>query len=217
MKFDCYTISFCPGSSGRFIHTILFNMIMGNNEAITFTKHNDAHYTNVEMQVKNADPSVHDIYETLEFNKHPSKVLVTHRYPKFDVIYDRFNQNMGVILISLTPSDLYEVLYNSFLKNRNLKLDINNINRYIEYKQNEWKQFIQPVLDDRINVLVLEYSKLFEYTHGQYTILTKLEQFTGLTASEGVVETFKNYATGRQKLIDSDMPWLYELQRNLDK
>lgn len=219
MLFDSYTISFCPGSSGRLIHTILHNMIMGNDIVFNFTENNDSHDMNINLNVEIEDIHATNIYQIIKFNDNPAKILITHRFPDIDTIRERFKYKMGVVVINIKPTDVHEVLYNSFLKNRNIKLNGEVLRgSFIENKLNEWNNFINVShLKNQDDILILEYSTMFDVVDGKYTTLEKLEEFTGLTVPEGIVKTFENYAMGRQKLIDSNMPWLCELKRNLDK
>jgi hypothetical protein len=193
-------------------------MIMGNDTVFNFTENNDAHDTNVVMSMVVEDIHATNIFQIIKFNDNTAKILPTHRFPDIDIIRERFNCKMGIIVISIKPTDLPEVVYNSFLKNKKIELTETMVRTTSKFKINQWKDFIDvSSLTVHSDVLILEYSKLFDVYEGEYTTLKKIEQFTGLKPTSGSIKTFENYAKGRQKLIDTKMPWLYELQQNLDK
>ena len=218
MLFDSYTISFCPGSSGRLIHTVLYNMIMGNDIVFNFTENNAAHDTNVEMSMAVEDIHATNIFQIITFNDNVAKILHTHRFPDIDIVRERFKYKMGIIVIAIKPIDLPEIVYNSFLKNKKIELTEPTVRTIAKLKIKQWKDFIDiSSLSGQSDVLILEYSKLFDLHEGEYTTLKKIEQFTGLRCTSGLTKSFENYTMGRKKLIDSKMPWLYELQQNLDK
>ncbi len=59
-------------------------------------------------------------------------------------------------------------------------------------------------------MLVIPYKELFDTT----TTIARLEQFTGTTANEVLVDNYMKYVTGRTKFIEKNMPWLLKENSN---
>ena len=217
MNFDKYIISFCPGSSGRLIHTILYNLITGSKDVLEFNSNNDSHLDIKEsaMSINAHSPGV---YRDVEFDESAIvKVLKTHTFPDFEVIEKKFGSDIGIIIITLSPRDLIEVVFNSHLKNDNTILSNSRLLNICKFKKYSWNKFINPNLENYPNMLVLEYNKLFDEGPNGFETIKKLSDFVGINPAPNISKTFKNYANGRLRLIDTHMPWLSELKQNLDK
>lgn len=118
-----YIVSFYPGSSGRFVSSVLWNALTDSFKMMKFTEHNSAHNEDLwrtswdDSSLINNDSNHPDIYSHFRFNdKTEHGILVTHTYPKFELIAERF-PDAKIIIIGLSDRVFNEVMGNSLLKN----------------------------------------------------------------------------------------------------
>ena len=132
---DSYIISFTQGSSGRFVKYLLYNLLTDASDElhvhpITNSTHKaDRRYTgythNKDIQdggAKDWSDSRHDIWHMFKFDNPPQepntpKIFHTHRFPDFKLIRSRLGPNVKIIIITIDPFDLVEVVINNKLKN----------------------------------------------------------------------------------------------------
>jgi hypothetical protein len=217
MNFDKYIISFTPGSSGRFIHAVLNDLMHQSEDVIEFNKNNDAHFE-LAITAFAEDIGVNslDVFKVATFDSRLVNVLKTHTYPDFDVIRERFGDDVGIILITISLDNLPEIVFNSQLKNEGKILSTDVLKSISKFKQKTWSEFINPTIPNRNNILVLEYDKLFDKNDNGYVTIQLLEQFTGVKSLPILTKTYENYHFGRNRLLET-YPWLSELKQNLDK
>lgn len=130
---DRYIVSFEAGTSGRFICSIVWNLINDFDIDYSFTDRNSAHLSGpwvdtVEapgLELSISDMVNHpDVYSIIEYtdknvrkyNPYSSGLLQTHIYPDFDIIRNRL-PNTKIILITFDEDDLLEILLNVIYKN----------------------------------------------------------------------------------------------------
>ena len=62
--------------------------------------------------------------------------------------------------------------------------------------------------NNRDNLLVIKYNEMFEPIEESFVGLRNLEDFTGIRATEKVLENYKTYIDGRNTLVKNNMKWL---------
>lgn len=199
-----------PGSSGRFLRYILNGMITKSTERWVSNPLNHAHFNNIDGGVRDdatSDPNAAMIFHKFYFEDVPAKILATHQFPVYDVINERF-PNIGIIVINVSEKDLLEVTGNALLKNKLTvvtEAQVINESKVASVQRNS--VFINYE-DTRNNLLIINYSDLFQPLGDSYLALKKLEEFTGLDTTETVMENYRAYLTGRERLINKKMKWL---------
>jgi hypothetical protein len=130
---DRYIVSFEAGTSGRFICSIVWNLINDFDIDYSFTDRNSAHLSGpwvdtvdapgLELSISDIvnHPDVYSIIEytdknVREYNPYSSGLLQTHTYPDYDIIRSRL-PDAKIILITFDENDLLEILLNVIYKN----------------------------------------------------------------------------------------------------
>ena len=131
---ESYIIAFTQGSSGRFVKHLLGNLLADwYDELITCPITNSTH--NSDHRRYTGCSSIPDVIglEKIGFS-HPEiwnrfnfddpllepgapKIFATHRFPDFKLIQDRLGPNVKIIIITIDPHDVKEVVANDKLKN----------------------------------------------------------------------------------------------------
>ena len=131
---DSYIISFTQGSSGRFVKYLLYSLLTNSSKQlklcpITNSTHrtDDKIYTghtpkrNVDdpEQLGNSHP---EIWSRLEFDNPPvepnaPRIFAGHMFPNFKLIRDRLGPNVKIIIVTIDPQDVKEVVVNDKVKN----------------------------------------------------------------------------------------------------
>jgi len=238
---DPYIVAFEAGSSGRFISYILDSLLSGTNELFLVAKDNSAHLHNSIKGVDFstcADPNSSNIYQQIKFvYEEPIKILTTHTFPNFDVIYGKY-PNAKIIIISFRKLELLEITGNNLYKNlfscyfQNVYIQHEKVEKFTKkiFKKNIPKEeltanqiqkiietmafwndspYCEPNISQYSNLLILPYHEIYNKNHNDYYIgLQKLEDFIGKSANEGVRENYSKYVKGRDTFISTKMPWL---------
>jgi len=124
---DTYILSFVAGTSGRFLASILWNIINDIDIKIEFTPYNSAHLA--ASWTKNWDVGLNDrsfpsfpwsingpdAYNIFNFTENIG-IMTTHLYPKWDIIRERF-PSTKVIIIQYNEHDTLEMVANNMYKN----------------------------------------------------------------------------------------------------
>ena len=208
MKYDKYVVSFIPGSSGRFIVSILDRMIRQSEHPIELCENNSAHLNQTYTGISHSNPNDPEIFKYLEFDSNErveSSILSTHTFPNFNLINQRLS-NIGIILITVAETDIIEVIFNSHMKNRNRKLSYNELMLHKQFALKKHSKFI-TVDTYPDNCLLLEYSDLFEREDDEFLALKKIKEFTNLAVPQHVIETYKNYVNNRTEILKK-YPWI---------
>lgn len=117
-----FIISFLPGTSGRFISGLLWDMLSNNTHYVPFTKFNSSH--NYEEYQTSWDMStagdIHNPNIYSEFKFLPISdlgVFHTHVYPNFSHI-ENYIPDIKLIIISFDFDDISEIVSNQLFKNQ---------------------------------------------------------------------------------------------------
>lgn len=122
---DRYIISFVAGSSGRFLASILWNIIHDDNSNIQFTKYNSAHCKhpwteNWNEKIQYGSPwyvNGPDAFKKFDFiGDSPKGLITTHSYPDWETIRQKF-PTIKTIIIKYEPEDVPELIGNIMYKN----------------------------------------------------------------------------------------------------
>lgn len=209
MNYDKYIVSFMPGSSGRFITSVLDRIIRVSAPPIQFCENNSAHIDLPYTGISHPNPNDPKIFEYLEFDAYEkvvSCILTTHVFPDFDLINKRFS-DIGIILIQVPDENIFEVVFNSHLKNRNLMLTHGDLIPRKKFALANWTKFLTPVETFPTNCLMLNYNDLFESENGVFLILNKIEEFMGLPIPKYVEENYQEYVNNRTEML-MKYPWI---------
>lgn len=120
-----YIISFPQGASGRFAKYLLYNLLTDSElELYPCPVTNSAHDTDDQrysgyspIYGDNSRPNVWEVFQfDAETNGHP-KIFATHQWPNFKLIRERLGNDVKIIIITVDPFDLPEVMINDRVKN----------------------------------------------------------------------------------------------------
>lgn len=213
MNYDKYIVSFMPGSSGRFITSVLDRMIRASVSPtvspIVLCENNSAHIDCPYTGISHPNPHDPKIFEYLEFDAYEkvvSCILNTHVFPDFDLINKRFS-DIGIILIQVPVENNFEVSFNSQLKSNNRILTYNDLIPRTKFELAKFTKFFAPLESCPNNCLVLNYTDLFESENGSFLALTKIKEFAGLPIPQHVEETYQKYVNNRTEMLVK-YPWI---------
>jgi hypothetical protein len=208
MKYDKYIVSFVPGSSGRFVKSLLDRIIMGSSNPIELCPYNSSHLDKTFMGIATFHLHIPDVYSTFAYANTPklepySKILHSHVYPDFETINKRFD-NVGIILIKFEHDDAKEIAFNIIYKNKKeilppitLELGNNHIVNVPKYKKFLCND------DYPKNCLVLRYKEIYETVGEKYRILETLKEFTGIDSIPKHLNiACEQYISNRTKIIN---------------
>ena len=206
-----YIVSFLAGSSGRFISSIVWNMINEIDQVIEYTDVNSAHNESPW------EPSWHhptaessrdnEIYNGLEFIG-DCGLLATHTFLDYEVMRKNL-LNVKAILITIDRRDIEEISHNTVVKNGNSPKNIPrrakefNHAFYIEKSPTRLiYKFYEPNIPEDLTdrILTIQYSEIYKEVDGSFVALEKLKSFTGKECPPNAFSSYQQYVTNRNKL-----------------
>ena len=208
MNYNQYVISFVPGTSGRFVGSVLDRMILQIEEPIELDEDtNNCHYDEKYTGVSIIDPHRTDVFDVFEFdpphlklNLKFSNILKTHVFPDFEVIQKKF-KNLGVIVITFTDDDIVEIVCNSWYKNKGILVDDRTIQYFSHVLKIRQKSFSNIKIAPK-NSLILNYADIYKNIEGKYLLVEKLKEFTGIQhVPNTVYDACERYIAGRNRLL----------------
>ena len=210
MKYDKYIISFFPGSSGRFVCSVLDRIIRGSDDPLELCPYNSSHLDKTYLGFSMSDPHRPNIYEVLVFDPTNtkdylfSKICRTHVYPDFKTINSRFN-DVGIILIKPNIDDAIEIMFNYKYKNEHIaqKIEILKINHiFFDYPKKDIF-FKNDLIEYPENCMVLPYSEIYKKEGENYQLIERLKEFTGITYIPNNVNLMcEQYITNRARIVN---------------
>ena len=206
-----YIVSFLAGSSGRFISSVVWNMINDIDQVIELTDVNSAHKQS-PWEPSWTHPTAestrdNEIYTGLEF-KGNCGLLATHTFLNYEVIRNDL-VDVKIILITIDRRDIEEISHNTVVKNgyspNDILLRTKEFNHafYIEKSPNRAiYKFYEPNIPDDLTdrVLTIQYSEIYKEVNGSFVALEKLKSFTGKEVLPNVFSSYQQYVTNRNKL-----------------
>jgi hypothetical protein len=215
MKYNKYIVAHAPGSSGTFITMILDRLILNSNRPINVYPNNSAHdvrgIAQYQRSTRNQNytgisvPDAHasDIYDTFYFDrpgKTYSSILTTHVYPDFKKINEKYD-DLGIIIIKFNEDDVKEILFNSFYKNKNVKLSNIELTVASKFLLEDYNNFMK-LEDTPKNCLVLQYTDLFRDLSDSSNTINKIKEFTGISVEpDAIITAYYQYIEGRDRLV----------------
>lgn len=208
---ETYFVCFQAGTSGRFVSSIVWNLINDIKEPIEYSDCNSAHLNSYwtlswdHSSLPNGSANHQNIYDYFKFTKTVSALnpygyglLNTHVFPNFNVIGERF-PDTKIILIKYDIDDIPEINLNNVLKNKMDQLRASNLKSYLVTAK-----FVDPIVPENFKnkTLILGYKELFEKTNNGYLGLDKLCSFTKTTINDIILQSYSNYAKGRESLLE---------------
>jgi hypothetical protein len=213
-NYDCYFLFFQSGSSGNFLRFILHGLITQSDAKIDISDTNHVSLDQIDTGVRSSrlirrsqDTSIRYCY----FLEGSSKIARSHHFPSSDLInlINSDHVNPCIIVISGTrDEDLLEIAANHSIKCFNSDTSIREqVSAKITPLMYAFKDFGNSN-NNRDNLLVIKYNEMFEPIEESFVGLRNLEDFTGIRATEKVLENYKTYIDGRNTLVKNNMKWL---------
>jgi len=122
MYSDPYIIAFPPGAAGRFVKYILFNLLTNLKNKLEVTPStNSSHPSNRHTGHSFINTNDPDIWNKFVFDTKPRytgvRIVHSHIFPDFGLIRDRLGPDVKIIIITVDPDNLTEVIINDKVKN----------------------------------------------------------------------------------------------------
>ena len=131
---ESYTISFTQGSSGRFAKYLLYNLLTASSKSldicpITNSTHNSdydvytgySHIREDSTTLVNGinNPGIWNVFKFDDPMQDPNapRILAGHVFPDFKLIRDRMGPDVKIIIVTIDPHDVKEVVVNDKVKN----------------------------------------------------------------------------------------------------
>lgn len=119
---DSYIISFPPGAAGRFVKYLMFNLLTDSKNELKVTPNiNSSHPSNRYAGHSFINTNSPDIWNKFVFDIEPSytgvRLVFSHIFPDFGLIRDRLGPNVKIIIITVDPHSIAEVVINERVKN----------------------------------------------------------------------------------------------------
>lgn len=131
---DSYIIAFTQGSSGRFVKYLLYNLLTGSSDDLTicpitnsthksdislYTGYRHVREDSKELEHGINNPRIWDIFKFDDPVDPPDapRIVASHVFPDFKAIKNRLGPNVKIIIITIGPHDLKEVVLNDKVKN----------------------------------------------------------------------------------------------------
>jgi len=212
-NYDCYFLLFPSGASGTFLTFILHGLITKSDDTIILSDTNHAHDNLLETGARSnrsPDSTRHSI-RNCYFVEGSSKIVSSHSFPS-DTLINFINGkyiNPGIIVISGTQdNDLLEITGNYLIKSLNLEtITKEQVAAEVQLFAYAFKEFGNSN-STKDNLLVIKYNEIFTPIENSFIGLRNLEEFTGIPATDKVLENYKTYVRGRKKLVQDKMKWL---------
>lgn len=220
--YDKFIVSALPGAAGHFVKSIIDRIYLNSEDVIKLDNFNSAHngvdknfplanifknYTGVSHPTTNIE-NIYDIFNfdppngDFEF----SSILHSHVYPNFETINKRF-QNIGIILITISPEDINELIFNASYKNfLNRKILATTELKIREKRAKNLSVFSKFYNEENrvfpINCCVIKYIDIFTLEGNDYKFLKILKDFLGVSNIPNSVKVAaETYLTQRNLIV----------------
>jgi hypothetical protein len=140
---ETYIVSFIPGTSGRFISNIMYQLILDKTDKLYWSDKGSAHDNNTFMSswdISECSTTIDRnlLLDNIEFYKNfkfkDTGVAYSHVFPNFDLLRERL-PDTKIVIISFTLDNKTEISFNNVLKN------------FIPDKDNEFKKMFKSKLN----------------------------------------------------------------------
>jgi LPS O-antigen subunit length determinant protein (WzzB/FepE family) len=205
-------VSFSPGTSGRFISTISYMLENNLNKEVKWTDNNSAHDIDIEVPINLLTK------EILFLNRKSWQVKFTHKYPDFELIKKKI-PNCKIIVIGYTEDDITEVIFNQLLKNYNHTdnnlYKVSNMGLYPFKKMGNFdkdpflkEKLIFPPEQYKEDILVIMYNDIYKEENNSFIILEKLSKFLNKPINENILNSYKDYVDGRNRILEENKEYI---------
>lgn len=216
MKYNKYIVAHAPGSSGTFITMILDRLILNSNRPINVYPNNSAHdvrgIAQYQRSTRNQNytgisvPDAHasDIYDTFYFDrpgKTYSSILTTHVYPDFKKINEKYD-DLGIIIVNFSESDVKEISFNSAYKNKNIQIPNSRLDVASKFFLEKYTNFMK-IQNIPENCLILQYTDLYRDLTDKLNTINQLKEFAEISNNpNSVINAHKQYLEGRTRIVN---------------
>lgn len=197
MNKNKFIICFHPGSSGRFLASILHRLLFQIESEVKICNNNSAHDDWGGEYITN-------INDTLKYNSHDD-IIITHDFPNYNLetmIDDR--KKRIHILIRLSNDDIKEIYFNDRLKNNKIILKNKALDYMLKATNNKnWKiyHFISETSNFN-NVVEINYQSIFEKENDNYKLFNILKDITGIeNIPKSCYTALETYIKNRNELV----------------
>lgn len=220
---EVYLVSYCWGTCGSFISSLIYDFLFNPEEVIPFSKEGNSHERLINChnnwnvrQEYNTHPfrrEVGFIYDHISpINSNKPLILLDHRFPVFDNLFSIYPKCKNII-ISFTPKDVPRIKGNTFYKLKLLKSNsLETVQDFNTYKHN-----IAAIEEKFMNLDLkcpVEYSKninvlpMYDIIHHKEKTLMLLSQVTQRPITKKITEIYNQYLEAQDELVRTKMPWV---------
>lgn len=210
MKYNKYIVAHAPGSSGTFVSMILDRLILNSEKPINIYPNNSAHVVrtkNKELEytgVSVPDLNAPDIYDTFYFDRRGrtySSILTTHVYPDFIKINEKYD-DLGIIIVNFSESDVKEISFNSAYKNKNIQIPNSRLDVASKFFLEKYTNFMK-IQNIPENCLILQYTDLYRDLTDKLNTINQLKEFAEISNNpNSVINAHKQYLEGRTRIVN---------------
>ena len=223
MKYNKYIVAHAPGSSGRFISKILDRLILNSEKPIDIFPNNSTHaiipnYASPVLQetalrkinkeeytgVSIPDLNNSNLYNTFYFDlrgRTYSSILTTHVYPDFIKINEKYD-DLGIIIVNFSESDVKEISFNSAYKNKNIQIPNSRLDVASKFFLEKYTNFMK-IQNIPENCLILQYTDLYRDLTDKLNTINQLKEFAEISNNpNSVINAHKQYLEGRTRIVN---------------
>ena len=237
MKYDNYIVSFMPGARGRLITNILYKLANNESTTIVFTEHNSAHNSiegwnmRYVSDVSQILPMSHlksvfftHLYPTWEISSNTGVVFINvpeYKLPevclnaviKNIVAKVEFIKNGGVL--DDTQMALLKTYEKVLPKKYTDLLDDNNLYEFfviilkllVPKVSSIYGEFIENDSLANVNILNVDYDKMFDKENGKYVFLKQLTSWLELDYNSDIHNIYEQYDLDKFNIFEKYCPW----------
>ena len=211
-NYDCYFLFYPGGASGNFLKFILHGLITKSDATIVLSDTNHTHYNLFETGARSTrEPGRGDGIRHIYFIEESAKIAPSHIFPSSGLINLINNKhiNPGIIVISgAHDEDLLEITGNRLIKCSNSDTSTREqVLAEILPLNYAFKDFGDSN-KTKDNLLIIKYNEIFIPIENSFVGLRNLEDFTGIRATNKILENYKTYVNGQKILVQNNMKWL---------
>ena len=220
MNKNKFIISFCSGSSGRFLSVLVQRIISKSEDSIIICKNNSAHentyyaghgmncpHFNIYERLIWHDNPIYTHYVHSEYKINSYFIIPTHCFP-FNYS-ENINEDVAkstIILIRLEMDDVKEIVFNSMYKNAGMSISKKALEFLVKSKKifNEKDSLIWFIekKSNFNNVIEISYQSIFEKENDNYKLFNILKDITGIeNIPKSCYTALETYIKNRNELV----------------
>lgn len=199
---EVYYVSFSWGSSGSFITSLVYDLVIGPS-GLPFSDNGNAHERaymcrnnwKSEIDFDNIEQTTGISTYSYVCPKNPEVPLILygHPFPKYDELFKKFNR-CKLIIITINNSDVSRVRLN--VHNKLLKKEKStSIHSIIGVNED----YLDVELPDYDNVFLLPFTDIYQ---NKNKVLLLLQQITGRKITPAIIKIYDNYLELQKRLYN---------------